>query len=56
MAKKGKHRRYTMARELKQTTAQFDFEDEDAACPECNMKILAGHKSWCEYGDLSSGG
>ncbi len=50
MAKKGKHRRYTKARELKQAADEGSFVADDAVCPECSMRISAGHKQWCEYG------
>lgn len=50
--KKGRHRRYVEARELKHTSDEFDnlFGDNEQPCEECEALPGQDHKSWCLRG------
>ncbi len=47
--KKGRHRRYVEARELKRQNDGFDdlFEENEDPCDECGALPGQDHKSWC---------
>ena len=47
--KKGRHRRYVEARELKHTNDEFDewFGDNEQPCEECEALPGQDHKFWC---------
>lgn len=47
--KKGRHRRYVEARDLKHTNDEFDewFGENESPCPECEALPGQDHKFWC---------
>ena len=47
--KKGRHRRYEEARELKHQSDDFDvfFAENEEPCDECEALPGQDHKSWC---------
>ena len=47
--KKGRHRRYVEARELKHTNDDLDdlFGENEEPCDECDALPGQDHKSWC---------
>jgi len=53
--KKGRHRRYEEARELKRTSDGFDdfLGPRDEPCVECEG-LPGEHKSWCALADSSA--
>lgn len=50
--KKGRHRRYVEARELKRTNDDLDqmFAENEEPCVECEALPGQDHKSWCMAG------
>ncbi len=44
--KKGRHRRFEEARDLKRAVKVFEVEDEEP-CPECGAEPGKEHASWC---------
>ena len=53
--KKGRHRRYEEARNLKRTSDGFDdfLDPSDEPCVECGG-LPGEHKSWCALADAAS--
>ncbi len=54
--KKGRHRRYIEARELKHQSDEFDefFADNEAPCTECEALPGQDHKFWCLQADSAA--
>jgi hypothetical protein len=46
--RKGRHRRFEKARELKRSLRVVEPAKEDNACPECGASEEGSHASWCE--------